>query len=129
MKQQLAQTIKQGRIVVAGETTPVSERIWNEHPTYPGVYLKHLLTGEDTQGRFSSHLIRVRQGCEIGLHVHEGKMELHEVVQGHGQCMLQGETIAYESGVASLIPADAPHRLLATDEDLYLLAKFVPALL
>lgn len=129
MIEAIAHVMENGRIVVAGETMPVSERIWNEHPTYPGVYLKHLLTGEDTQGRFSSHLILVRQGCEIGLHAHEGKMELHEVLQGCGQCMLQGETIAYASGVASLIPADAPHRLLATDEDLYLLAKFVPALL
>lgn len=121
--------IQQGRVYCADNNTYINELLWHEHPKFSGVALKHLITGEDTGGTFSSHLVRVNAGCEIGEHLHAGKWELHEVIQGKGKCTIANQEIYYSKGVAAVIPADIPHRIQASENDLYVLAKFVPALL
>ena len=88
-----------------------------------------MITGKQTDGKFSSHLVRVKNGCEIGEHIHEGKWELHEVVCGQGVCRIETSEIPYVKGVTAVIPADLPHSVKAAEADLYLLAKFIPALL
>lgn len=117
-----------GEIVLQDGNKKVGDFPWNEHPTFSGVALKHLLTGKDTNGRFSCHLVRVAAGCKIGNHIHEGKWELHEVIRGQGICKMETSRIPYHSGVVAAIPADAAHEVQA-EEELILLAKFVPALL
>lgn len=104
---------------------------WQEHPSFEGVALRHLLTGERTEGRMSAHLVRVRPGCSLGRHAHPGQLELHEVLRGSGQCTLSERTVRYAPGVCGLIPAGQAHSVKADDagDDLYILAKFVPALL
>lgn len=101
---------------------------WNDHPTFPGVALKHLITGAATQGQLSCHLVRIEAGCEIGTHTHPDKLELHEVLEGQGHACCAEQTVAYQPGIAMVIPADIPHRVMADDQDMYLLAKFTPAL-
>ena len=118
----------EGRIVLGSKEIVVNQLPWNEHPTFSGVALKHLITGKDTDYKFSSHIVRIKAGCEIGNHIHEGKWELHEVIQGSGKCIISDQQISYSAGTIATIPADIPHRVQA-NEDLYLLAKFVPALL
>lgn len=120
--------ICQGKVVVGTQTRDVESLPWNNHPAFSGVALKHLVTGKDTDGKFSCHVVRIDTGCEIGTHNHEGKWELHEVVKGRGYCLLENNKIAYDPGVVTVIPADLPHSVVA-EEQLYLLAKFVPALL
>jgi len=103
---------------------------WNPHPTFPGVALKHLVTGADTRGALSAHLVRVEPGCCLLEHVHPDKLELHDVVQGAGTCALADKTVRYEPGACGLIPANVAHSVRAdAGESLYILAKFAPALL
>ena len=52
-----------------------------------------------------------------------------QVLEGQGKAFLNGKEIEYESGVSVVIPADIKHSVIAGNEDLYLLAKFAPALL
>ncbi|GAB7021711.1 cupin domain-containing protein [Salidesulfovibrio brasiliensis] len=101
---------------------------WNSHPSFTGVELKHLVTGADTDGGFSVHLVRIAPDCAIGEHDHPGSWELHEVAEGHGTCRLEESEMAYEPGTMAVLPAGRPHSVQAGKEGLKLLAKFVPAL-
>lgn len=80
--------------------------------------LKHLLKGEDTGGLFSSHLVRVDPGHDIGEHLHEGRYELHEIVGGAGVCHTRGEELRYVPGVSALMHPDVLHRITAGDQGL-----------
>lgn len=102
---------------------------WNAHPRFAGVALRHLVTGAQTAGALSAHLVRIEAGCCLESHMHEASLELHEVVRGAGTCELAGRAVAYAPGVCGLIPAGARHSVRAdAGEDLYILAKFAPAL-
>ena len=76
--------VEQGEIFYQNKKILAKEIAWSAHPTFKGVYLKHLVKGEDTDGKFSCHLVKVEAGCQIGSHIHEGKWELHEVLEGIG---------------------------------------------
>ena len=91
--------------------------------------MKHLVTGADTNGTSSVHLVKVNPGCCIGDHIHQGKSEIHQVVAGEGRCLLGEREIAYAEGVVAVIPADRPHSVVADEPGLFLLAVFSPALL
>lgn len=118
-----------GKVVLPSRNAEIADLEWHEHPSYKGVYLKHLLLGCDTENQISCHLVRIDSDREIGLHSHKGKTELHEVVSGKGSCVLADNTLVYESGIIVQIPADVEHRVVASGTGLYLLAKFFPALL
>lgn len=102
---------------------------WNPHPSFRGVSMKNLLSGSDTAGRLSCHLVRIDPGCEIGNHLHDGKLELHEVIDGEGSCTVGEKVLQYRAGVVSFIPDNKYHRVEAGDRGLFLLAKFSPALI
>ena len=129
MSLDILQSIQQGQIFTMGQTLTVQDLPWHDHPAFQGVALRHLITGKQTDGKFSSHLVRVKSGCKIGDHIHEGKWELHEVICGQGNCRIEAAEIPYAKGVTAVIPADLPHSVKAAETDLYLLAKFIPALL
>ncbi|MFH1075917.1 MAG: cupin domain-containing protein [Pseudomonadota bacterium] len=82
-----------------------------------------------TDNRFSAHLVRIKSGCEIGEHIHDNNWELHEPIEGTGKGFLANKEVAYELGTCAVIPSGVVHRVVAGAEDLYLLAKFIPALL
>lgn len=121
--------LEQGKMIAPTENRPIAEVPWTPHPAFNGVFLKHLLKGADTGGLFSSHLVRVDPSHEIGEHLHEGKYELHEVVAGRGVCQTMGQELTYVPGVSALMPPDIKHRIIASEEGLWLLAKFMPALI
>jgi len=125
---EIVKKIDGGKIIYLEKEMDAKELDWNAHPTFKGVFLKHLVKGEDTDGKFSCHLVKVEAGCEIGEHVHEGQFELHEVIAGNGEGVLVGKKIPYQLGVSVVIPNGIKHKVIAGEEDLYLLAKFVPAL-
>jgi quercetin dioxygenase-like cupin family protein len=127
-EQAIVNKICKGMVHTLAKDTSIEELEWNDHPAFKGVAIKHLVTGRDTSGHFSAHLVHVQAGCEIGAHIHEGKWELHEVVDGQGECVIVEKTIQYQAGVMALIPPDFVH-IVKADTDLYLLAKFIPALL
>jgi quercetin dioxygenase-like cupin family protein len=101
---------------------------WNEHSTFKGVFMKHLVRGEQTNGAMSCHLVRIEPGHEIGLHLHQGKLELHEVISGSGSLVRGDEKHDYNPGTVAVIPADENHRVIAGDEGLFLFATFTPSL-
>jgi len=129
MSLDILQAFQAGQVFSAAQEANVKDLPWHEHPKFQGVALKHLITAKDSDGQFSSHLVRVNRGCEIGTHIHEGKWELHEVLGGRGKCRIAQKEVDYRAGVTAVIPADIPHVVAATESDLYILAKFVPALL
>ncbi len=120
--------IHEGSIVECEQQMNVAELPWNPHPKFRGVALKHLVKGEATGGKLSCHLVRVDAGCEIGNHIHAENLELHEVLSGNGKAMLKDKEIPYVTGTCVVIPENLPHSVMADRDDLYLLAKFTPAL-
>lgn len=119
---------EKGIINCSGKELYIESMKWNEHKTFKGVYLKHLLTGSDTGGVFSAHFVKIEAGHEIGLHTHKESDELHEVVDGKGSCLIGETTADYSCGVISLIPKSIPHRVRAGKEGLFIFAKFIPPL-
>lgn len=118
-----------GKIVYLDKEFSVTDLDWNPHPSFEGVFLKHLVKGASSDGKFSCHLIRIKDGFEIGDHIHEGKWELHEVIGGIGKGVMAGKEIVYELGVTVVVPENVKHKIVADNGDVYLLAKFIPALL
>lgn len=116
-------------MVMPGQTIVTESLPWNPHPMFAGVFLRHLVTGNNTGGRMSLHHVRIDPGCAIGDHVHAGQMEIHDVLAGNGNCTLAGTEIPYNPGVVGVMPADQVHRVEAGDQGLLLLAVFSPPLL
>lgn len=116
------------RIVTETEQRIAGDLSWNPHPKFPGVFLKHLVTGSDTGGKMSLHHVRVYPGQSIGDHTHAGQVEIHDVITGKGTCTLDGKEIPYLPGVVGIMPADTVHRVDAGEKGLFLLATFSPPL-
>lgn len=108
---------------------PTQSLPWNRHSQFDGVFLKHLIKGDITNGNISCHLVKVDPGCSIGEHLHDGKIEIHEVIEGNGICYMNNREIYYSPGCIALIPANFIHKVVAGNDGLFLLAKFSPALL
>jgi quercetin dioxygenase-like cupin family protein len=101
---------------------------WIPHPKFKGVFLKHLLTAAATEGALSCHLVSLAPGSRMELHVHEGKAELHEVMEGAGLLQLGDRQVEYRPGCLTFIPPNSPHAIVAGEKGLSLFAKFLPAL-
>lgn len=102
---------------------------WNEHPKFKGVYLKHLIRGQDTDGKLSCHLVRIDPDSILEEHIHENQWELHEIIEGEGKFILGTKETTYYPGHMSMIPKGLEHKVIAGKSGLFLLAKFCPALL
>ncbi|PKP61615.1 cupin [Candidatus Atribacteria bacterium HGW-Atribacteria-1] len=126
---EIVKKIDEGKIVYLEKEVNAKELNWNAHLAFKGVFLKHLVKGENTEGKFSCHLVKVEAGCEIGEHIHEEQWELHEIIEGAGKGVLANKEIVYKLGVSIVIPKGVKHKVIAGENDLYLLAKFAPALI
>lgn len=102
---------------------------YTPHKTFKGVFLKHLVKGDQTGGRLSCHLVKVEPFCTLELHTHPQQLEIHEVIWGNGECCIAEKQVHYEPGRLEVIPENVPHRVTAGEEGLFILAKFAPALL
>jgi len=118
-----------GKMVISGIQYNIDNIEWNPHPAFKGVSMKHIIKGADTNGRLSCHIVKIDPECEIGNHIHEGKLELHEVVTGHGRGTIGEESFDYSAGMVSYIPDDIKHSVKAGKDGMYILAKFSPALI
>ncbi|MBN2363836.1 cupin domain-containing protein [candidate division WOR-3 bacterium] len=110
------------------EMDVVPRNNWIPSPKFKGVKMINVLTGKDTNDLMSFHIVEIEPGHEIGDHIHEGKTELHEILEGNGTAEVNGKEIEYSPGVVSFILADTNHKILAGDKGLVLSAKFTPAL-
>lgn len=121
-------TTETNLIFTRDDNRDMEEIAWNKHAAFQGVYLKHLVKGDQTDGKFSCHLVKVEAGCELGEHIHPDNWEIHEIVSGNATGYLEGKEMPYTSGTTAILPAGSKHRVVAGDCDLYIRAKFIPAL-
>lgn len=68
--------------------TKSNENDYTPHKAFKGVFLKHLVKGEMTDGRISCHLVKVEPFCSLETHVHPEQLEIHEVIFGDGECQI-----------------------------------------
>ena len=118
-----------GSIFTKNKEQKISDLHWNPHASFKGVYLKHLVVGKETDNKLSCHIVKIEPECVLDTHVHDGKIEIHEVVAGSGKMYLDGMEIDYRQGQICVIPANVPHKVVAGKDGMYLLAKFTPSLL
>ena len=109
------------------EKTPLERFHGNKHATFEGVYLKHYIKGADILGLLSCHVVNCRDKI-LEEHVHENQWELHEVLSGEGEFVLESKNGDYRPGVMGVIPKGKKHKVRAGKNGLILLAKFFPAL-
>jgi quercetin dioxygenase-like cupin family protein len=121
--------IANGAITYEDRDDQAGQIQWNEHPKFKGVYLKHLITGRDTDGALSCHMVKIDPNSALEEHIHEGQLELHEVIEGAGSFILSGKVATYHPGHMAVIPKGMKHKVIAGEKGLVLLAKFCPALL
>ncbi len=124
----LFEQFNEGKLSLPNKEILFSELAWNQHPTFEGVELKHIITSKDTNGEFSYHLVRIAPNKSIGLHVHENQLETHEIISGNGYAINNGEKLNYAPGIISIFPKNIPHEVYAGHDGLYIFAKFFPAL-
>ncbi len=125
----IAACINNGTITFTDKVIQVEAINWVAHPSFEGVYLKHLIRGADTEGQLSCHMVKIDPGCTLETHTHAEQWELHEVIGGEGLGMLAEKALSYKAGQITVIPCGTPHAVTAGDQGLVLLAKFFPALL
>jgi quercetin dioxygenase-like cupin family protein len=119
----------EGKVEYTEKELKVKDLEWNPHPSFAGVFLKHLVKGDSSDGKFSCHLIRIKDSFEIGEHIHDNKWEFINIIGGVGKGELAGKEIVCELGVSLVVPENVKHRIVADNGDVYLLAKFIPALI
>lgn len=123
------ETFNSGMIIFPSKNIDVSALPWYEHPAFKGVYLKDLVKGADTRGAFSCHIVKIKKGSEVGEHSHDKQWEFNEALEGNGTFMIHGKEFACKAGFSYATPPGISHIVSAPEEDLYILAKFIPALL
>ncbi|SDK90082.1 Cupin domain-containing protein [Maridesulfovibrio ferrireducens] len=127
--EELSALISNGFIEHLNDSTKCSDLGWNPHPAFEGVYIKHLVPGSKTEGLLSCHMVRIDPGCKLETHTHENQWELHEVIKGDGDALLEEKTMDYHPGRSAVIPKGKTHSVRAGQNGLTLLAKFFPALM
>ncbi|MDR2710942.1 MAG: cupin domain-containing protein [Burkholderiales bacterium] len=125
MADNLFQRFENGSLSAGARKKNIASTPWNPHKEFPGVFLKNVVTGEDTGGLLSCHLVRIDPGAKIGLHLHSDSIELHEVIEGSGVCVTEDGEISYAPGCVAVLARNASHEVRAGAEGLYLFAKFV----
>lgn len=115
-------------VAADGTERAICELAWNAHPAFAGVRIRDLLTGADTGGSLSCHLVHVAPGCSLDDHTHPTQTELHQVADGDGICLIQNRKVAYRPGEMAIIPKGERHSVLAGDRGLTLVATFSPPL-
>jgi quercetin dioxygenase-like cupin family protein len=118
-----------GKVFFLDGEKSVNEFPWNPHASFKGVYLKHLIIGRDTESKLSCHIVKIEPNCVLDTHVHDGKIEIHEVIAGNGKMYLDNKKINYSPGKICVIPSNTPHKVVAGKKGMYILAKFTPSLL
>lgn len=118
-----------GNVYLTDKIESIDSLKWNAHASFKGVYLKHLFTGNETDRKISMHIVKVEPNCMLDTHVHKNQIEIHQVLSGSGTFILEGKEFDYKPGKISVIPMNTPHKVVAGNDGLYLLATFTSALL
>ncbi|WP_027722248.1 cupin domain-containing protein [Maridesulfovibrio zosterae] len=125
---EFASLVANGTVETINGQIHSSDCEWNPHPAFDGVHLKHLITGNETDGQLSCHMVQVAPDCILETHMHDNQWELHEVIKGSGEATIENCNTKYHPGRSAVIPKGKLHSVKAGPEGLTMLAKFFPAL-
>jgi len=125
MNQDIFTLFAEGTLADGDKRIALSSLVWRAHQQFAGVFLKDLVTPEQTDGAFTCHLVKIEPGHSIGWHSHPTSIELHEVVGGEGVCRTEQGDIRYVPGTMGIMAARVGHEIVAGERGLFLLAKFV----
>ena len=95
---EISTSVANGPITYADRNEQTVQIQWNEHPRFKGVSLKHLIRGQDTDGKLSCHQVRIDPNSVLDEHIHAIRLELHEVIEGEGRFVLGDKETAYYPG-------------------------------
>lgn len=118
----------QSEIDVDGKTIKVDDLKWEQHPVYEGVEMKHLVRGMDTDNHNSKSLVRISKGSVIKTHNHPNNSESIKFISGNGTLVLKNKIIKMSPRSSVDLEKGANHEIRTFDEDVYLIASFMPAL-
>ena len=124
----IAGIFEQGAVLFPDFDTDAAEKPWCPHPAYKGVFLKDIVTGKETGGKFSYHLVKVSKDREVMDHDHKTQWEWNLIISGNGVFVIGDKEVTIAPGQTYVTPPGIHHIVSAGEEDLMLLAIFVPAL-
>lgn len=124
----MSEIFEQGVVFFPGTETEANAKPWYSLPGCEGVFLKDLVTGKETGGKFSYHLVRVWKDSEVADHDHDTQWEWNLVISGNGVFIIGDKEVTIAPGQTFVTPPKNHHTVSAGHEDLSLLALFVPAL-
>jgi quercetin dioxygenase-like cupin family protein len=127
-QKRIADSIEQGAVLFPGFETDIAEIPWSPHSRWEGVFLKDLVTGKETDGKLSYHLVRINPDCEVGDHDHKTQWEWNLIISGNGIFVIGDKEVTIEPGQSFVAPPGVHHIVSAGDEELLVLAIFTPAL-
>jgi quercetin dioxygenase-like cupin family protein len=99
---------------------------WQEHPRFPGIHMKGLLTSADNP--FASvNVVQVPPGGEIGRHLHAHQFETVWIIRGNAILTLDQTEVSLRDGQIIAIPIGLEHGLRNAGSGLVeLLTFFTP---
>jgi quercetin dioxygenase-like cupin family protein len=77
--------------------------------TIMGDHMTIKLSGEDTEGRFTSILQDNPPGTKIPMHIHEHEDEVYKVLEGEVEFTVNDETTLLKAGDTIFLPRLIPH--------------------
>ncbi len=99
---------------------------WKEHPRFPGILMKPLLTSADN-ALANVSLVRVPPGREVGRHFHPTQVETVYLITGKSILTVGDTEAPLEAGQIVAIPIGVEHALRNVGpESVELLAFFTP---
>ncbi len=124
----MTEIFEQGVVFLPDLETEANAKPWYPHPAMEGVFLKDLVTGKETGGKFSYHLVRVWKDHEVLDHDHDTQWEYNLIVSGKGTFVIGSKEVRIAPGQSYFTPPKVHHTVSAGPEDISLLAMFIPAL-
>lgn len=124
----ISEAFEQEAVLFPGLEIGAMEKPWDSYPAWNGVFLKDLVTGNETGGAFSYHLVRVSRNCEVADLDHETQWEWNAAIAGTGSFLHGREVPVVRPGQTFVAPPRTHHTVSAGSDELPLLALFVPAL-
>jgi quercetin dioxygenase-like cupin family protein len=129
MKQgDILMAFENGNIVFPDKEIDAAALPWKPNPAFKGVFGKELVSAADTNGAFSCLLVKIEKGGEVSEHSHDTQWEYNEVLEGRGTFSFGEKKSDCKPGDSYDNPPGVPHSVAAPKEDLYIFAKFAPAL-
>ncbi len=127
--QDISGVFENAPIIFPDSATDTDAKPWYSPPGWNGVFLKDLMSEKDTAGKFSYHMVKIQEQCEVPHHDHDVQWEWNVILKGNGSFRLGAQNIPITTGQTFATPPGVSHTVQAGTQELVLLAMFVPALI